>query len=246
MGVPQDTAACSTARTWTFAGRVQDVSQQVRERLRAAGAPFKANDNISAFLCEGDLPAMQLEAERAVQALLAALVIDTEHDHNTAETARRVAKMYLQEVFAGRYLPPPRITDFPNVSGLDELYTVGPVAVRSACSHHMVPILGHAWVGVVPGERVIGLSKFSRLAEWIMARPQIQEEAVMQLADELETAMAPRGLAVVVKAQHLCCGWRGVRDNGQQMTTSVMRGAFREDGNARREFLSLIAGQGHG
>lgn len=219
--------------------------EAVRQRLRAAGASFRANENIAAFLCEGDLDAIQAEAERAMAALLAALVIDTENDHNTAETAKRVAKMYVREVFAGRYAEAPRVTDFPNAGRLDEVYTVGPIAVRSACSHHMVPILGQAWIGVKPGQRVVGLSKFARLAEWVLSRPQIQEEAVVQLADQLERTMRPKGLAIVIRAKHLCCGWRGVRDEAQLMTTSVMRGLFRDDDKARGEFLALIAGQGH-
>lgn len=220
------------------------ASERIREAIRADGAPFHANHNISRFLCDGDLDAIQSEAETHVLALLRALVIDVENDHNTHETARRVAKMYVREVFAGRYLPAPAVTDFPNFSGLDEIYTVGPIAVRSACSHHMVPIMGEAWVGVIPGSRVIGLSKFNRLAEWVMARPQIQEEAVVQLADEIEAAVRPLALGVVVRAKHLCCGWRGVRDEGSEMTTSVMRGLFRERDAARREFFELIKGQG--
>lgn len=221
------------------------ASDRVRNRLRSAGAGFKANDNISAHLLPGELDALQAEAEGHLQGLLRALVIDTDTDHNTAETAKRVAKMYVREVFAGRYAQAPRVTDFPNAARLDEAYTVGPIAVRSACSHHMVPIMGQAWIGVIPGERVVGLSKFARIAEWIMGRPQIQEEAVVMLADHLEELIKPRGLAVVVRAKHLCCGWRGVKDEAQTMTTSVMRGAFRLNPIARTELLELIRGQGH-
>lgn len=206
----------------------------------------RANDNISAHLTARDLDAMEEEAERHVAALLRCLAIDAEDDHNSADTPRRYARMLVREVFAGRYAPRPALTDFPNARKLDELYAVGPITVRSACAHHLVPIIGEAWIGVVPEERVIGLSKFSRLAQWIMSRPQIQEEAIVMLADEIEAAIAPAGLAVVMRARHLCCAWRGVRDGGQMMTTSVMRGVLRTDSAARREFLSLIAGQGHG
>jgi GTP cyclohydrolase I len=221
------------------------TSERVRNRLRSAGAPFSANDNISGFLCDGEVDAIQQEAEGHLAAMLRALVIDTDTDHNTLETAKRVAKMYVREVFAGRYAPAPRVTDFPNAAGLDQVYTVGPIEVRSACSHHLVPIMGQAWIGVLPGKRVIGLSKFARLAEWIMGRPQIQEEATVMLADTIEEMVEPKGLALVVRAKHLCCGWRGVKDADQMMTTSIMRGAFRKDSDARREFLALIAGQGH-
>lgn len=209
------------------------------KRLRARGAAFAANDNIAAHLEPGDVDAIELDVRRAAEGLLDALVIDTERDHNTRDTARRMARMLVREVYAGRYTPRPDITDFPNAKRLDELYTVGPIAVRSACSHHLVPILGHAWIGCIPGERVIGLSKFARLAEWVLARPQIQEEAAVQLADELEVLVRPRALGVVISAQHLCMSWRGVRDAGAAMTTSVMRGLFRESDSARAEFLAF-------
>ena len=174
--------------------------------------------------------------------LLDALVIDVENDHNTIDTAKRVAKMYVQEVFKGRYLPQPKITDFPNVKDLDQIYTIGPITVRSACSHHLVPIIGHAWIGVIPSDRVIGISKFNRLTDWVMSRPQIQEESTVQLADEIETLIKPKALAVVVKAKHLCMSWRGVKDNSS-MSTSVMRGLFKDDNGARNEFLNIIKGQ---
>jgi GTP cyclohydrolase I len=223
------------------AGDNARVSDQVRARLRALGRSFFANDSIAEHLLPGELEALQAEVEEKVEELLRAMVIDTDNDHNTHETARRVAKMYLREVFAGRYHARPTVTDFPNVKHLDEIYLVGPITVRSACSHHMAPIMGHAWVGVIPGERVIGLSKFNRIAEWIMARPQIQEEAVVQLADELEGLMAPRALGVIVKARHFCGCWRGVKDD-TLMTTSVMRGLFRENAQARAELLKLVDG----
>lgn len=209
-------------------------------RLRAEGVSCSANDNIARALSASDLVLIEEAAEAAVAQLLRALLIDVDNDHNTRGTAKRVAKMYVREVFRGRYEPPPSTTDFPNARKLDEVYTLGPITVRSACSHHLVPIVGRAWIGVLPSDRVIGISKFVRLVEWVMARPQIQEEAAVMLADELEQRIAPRGLAVVIKAQHLCMTWRGVRETGTEMTTSVMRGTFRNDAAARDEFLRLI------
>jgi GTP cyclohydrolase I len=137
-----------------------------------------------------------------MKGVLASLVIDTEHDHNTDETARRVAKMYLKEVFQGRYVTAPEITEFPNAEHLNELMIVGPITVRSACSHHFCPIMGKIWIGVLPNEHtnVIGLSKYARLAEWVMGRPQIQEEAVVQLADLIQQKTQPDGLAIVMEA----------------------------------------------
>ena len=118
---------------------------------------------------------------------------------------------------------------------------VGPIKVRSACSHHLCPVMGRVWIGILPNAdcAVIGLSKYARLTDWIMSRPQIQEEAVVMLADELERRIKPDGLAVVMEADHFCMHWRGVRDEQAVMTNSVMRGAFRGNDALRREFLSL-------
>ena len=143
---------------------------------------------------------------------------------------------------AGRYRAAPSVTEFPNASRLNELMIVGPVKVRSACSHHLCPILGRVWIGVLPNEtsNLIGLSKYARITDWIMSRPQIQEEAVTMLADELELRVKPDGLAIVMEADHFCMHWRGVKDDESMMTNSVMRGAFLKDANLRREFLSLL------
>ncbi len=218
------------------------VSQRIRGRLKAQQQRFHANDNISAFIEPGELEELTQEVAARMSGLLESLVIDVEHDHNTQETARRVAKMYVTEVFRGRFVPMPSVTEFPNASHLNELMIMGPVTVRSACSHHLCPIMGRLWIGVMPNEQsnLIGLSKYSRLVEWIMTRPQIQEEAVIQLADILVKRVNPDGLAVVMEADHFCMHWRGVKDNASKMTNSVMRGVFLKDGALRREFLSLI------
>ena len=222
-------------------------SRAIRARILQAGQRFHANDNIAAFIRDDELALLQDEVAERMQALLESLVIDTESDHNTQDTARRVAKMYLNEVFAGRYRAAPDMTEFPNVEKLNELLVVGPITVRSACSHHFCPIMGRLWVGVLPNadSNLIGLSKYARLADWIMSRPQIQEEAVKTLADELERRLAPDGLAVIMKADHFCMHWRGVKDESQ-MTSSVMRGAFLRNSSLRRELLSLIADMGKG
>lgn len=172
--------------------------------------------------------------------MLKSLVIDIDNDHNTEETAERVARMYLQEVFKGRYLPQPKVASFPNVKDLDEIYTVGPISVRSACSHHLVPIMGNCWIGIKPGERVIGISKFSRIADWVFSRPHIQEEAVIILANEIEELCKPQGLAILLKAQHYCMKWRGVKEPQTSMVNSVVRGDFRNDPSLKQEFLSLL------
>ncbi|MFT3848849.1 MAG: GTP cyclohydrolase I [Propionivibrio sp.] len=218
------------------------VSARIRERLRRARQRFHANDNIAAFLQPGELDGLINEVEGKMQGVLESLVIDTEGDHNTQDTARRVAKMYLTEVFRGRYVPAPPVTEFPNAERLNELMIVGPITVRSACSHHFCPIMGRLWVGLMPNEHsnLIGLSKYSRLAEWVMSRPQIQEEAITQMAELLMRKVSPDGLAVVMEADHFCMHWRGVRDSETKMINSVMRGSFLKDAALRREFLSLI------
>ena len=218
------------------------VATRIRERLQEAGKRFHANDNIAAFVAPGELEAMQAEVAGKLKGVLEALVIDTESDHNTQDTARRVAKMFVAEVFRGRYVAMPPVTEFPNIERLNELMIVGPVTVRSACSHHLCPIIGRIWVGVMPNEHsaLIGLSKYARLVEWVMARPQIQEEAVIQLADLLQEKMQPDGLAIVMRADHYCMQWRGVKDMDSKMVNSVMRGSFLKNSSLRREFLSLM------
>ncbi|MEI7783373.1 MAG: GTP cyclohydrolase I [Betaproteobacteria bacterium] len=218
------------------------LSVKIRERVVAARRRFNANDNIADFIEPGELDRLLDEVELKMRGVLESLVIDTEHDHNTQDTARRVAKMYIQEVFKGRYVKAPSITEFPNAEHLNELMIVGPIRVRSACSHHFCPVIGQVWIGVMPNERtnVIGLSKYARLAEWVMGRPQIQEEAVVQLADLIQDKTQPDGLAIVMEATHFCMGWRGVKDLDSKMINSVMRGVFLKDPNLRREFLSLI------
>jgi GTP cyclohydrolase IA len=222
------------------------VSARIRARVQRARRRYHANDNIAAFLEPGDLEALQEEVAGKLRGVLESLVIDTESDHNTRDTARRVAKMYVQEVFRGRYVPPPTVTEFVNAERLNELMIVGPIAIRSACSHHLCPIMGRLWVGLMPNEHsnLIGLSKYARLAEWIMTRPQIQEEAITQLADLLMDKVTPDGLAVVMEADHFCMHWRGVKDPTTKMTNSVMRGSFLKDATLRREFLALLQPKG--
>ena len=266
------------------ASRIADgrtpVADRIRDRIRKARGRFRANDNIAAHMKAGELEALKAEVQARMRDVLAALVIDTDSDHNTNDTAKRVAKMFIDEVFAGRYRAAPSVTEFPNASRLNELMIVGPVTVRSACSHHFCPILGRIWVGVMPNaarlselmivgpikvrsacshhlcpilgkvwigimpnefSNLIGLSKYARICDWIMSRPQIQEEAVIMLADELQTRVRPDGLAIVMEADHFCMHWRGVKDDESMMTNSVMRGAFLKDANLRREFLSLLS-----
>jgi GTP cyclohydrolase I len=219
------------------------VSERIRTRLRAQRQGFFANQNIASAIKPGEMDELLDEVAGKMKGVLESLVIDVENDHNSQDTARRVAKMYLKEVFSGRYEAPPPVTEFPNASGLNELMIVGPIKVRSACSHHLCPVIGRIWVGVMPNQHsnLIGLSKYARLTNWIMSRPQIQEEAISQLAELLMDMVKPDGLAVVMEADHFCLHWRGVKDSDAKMTNSVMRGSFLTNSSLRREFLALMS-----
>ena len=202
----------------------------------------RCNDNISDIVTEKDVIKIERNVEKRFQKVLDALLIDTVNDHNTKETAKRVAKMLVREVFAGRYEPKPRVTSFPNANQYDELYVTGPIKIRSTCAHHFQPIVGNAWIGVFPGKNVIGLSKFNRLVNWIASRPQIQEEMTVQIADLIEEETQAEGIAVVIKAEHLCLTHRGVKEHESDMTTSIVRGSLRKEETQKREFFNLLKG----
>jgi GTP cyclohydrolase I len=216
------------------------ISKEIAARLKAAELPYHCNDNISDVLTDADRDALVLEVQEKMQAVLEALVIDTANDHNTAETAKRVAKMFVHEIFSGRYLPQPRITAFPNAQAYEGTYIAGPISIKSTCGHHFQNIVGNCWIGIFPGTKVIGLSKFNRIVEWVASRPQIQEEMTVQIADEVERLTGAHGLAVVVKAEHMCLTHRGVKAHGSDMTTTVLRGMLKTNQNLRNEFFSLL------
>jgi GTP cyclohydrolase I len=242
---PSKVSTKTVARKSRITNRSEEgvpLSQVIRKRIQAKKARFHANDNIAQFIEPGEIDSLIDEVAGKLQGVLESLVIDTQSDHNTRGTAYRVAKMYVNEVFTGRYTPQPNLTKFPNISRLNELMIIGPIAVKSACSHHLCPIMGRVWVGVLPDKQtaLIGLSKYARITEWVMCRPQIQEEAVVELANILEEKMKPTGLALVMEADHFCMQWRGVKDLNSKMVNSVMRGSFLMDANLRREFLALM------
>ena len=222
------------------------VSTQIRQRLIDAGIRFHANDNISKHIYEYEKEQLETEVQEAFQKVLEALVIDTENDHNTRNTAKRVAKMYVREIFGGRFNPRPAVTSFPNM-GYKSLYTSGPISIRSTCAHHFQNIVGNAWVGIIPEEEVIGLSKFNRLVHHIAERPQIQEEMTTEIANELSLYAKTKHVAVVVKAEHFCMTQRGVKEHESDMTTAIMLGAFSEDPALKQEFYDIcLSMKGHG
>jgi GTP cyclohydrolase I len=224
----------------------KNLSEVIRERLKKAGARFHCNDNISDYVTQKEVDQLVDEVAVKMQGVLESLVIDTENDHNTQETARRVAKMFVKETFSGRYLPTPKVTAFPNL-GYKSLYTTGPISIRSTCAHHFQNIVGRCWVGIVPNGEVIGLSKFNRLVHHICERPQIQEEMTTQIAEALKQYAKTDNIAVVVKAEHHCMTQRGVREHESDMTTAIMLGAFETDPALKKEFYDIcLSMKGHG
>jgi len=224
---------------------MEEISKIIKSRIKSVGRRFHSNDNIAEFMHDGDLEKIQAEVQEKFQGVLDSLVIDTENDHNTQETAKRVAKMYVQEIFGGRFKKAPKITAFPNM-GYKSLYTSGPISIRSTCAHHFQNIVGKAWIGIVPEDEVIGLSKFNRIVHHIAERPQIQEEMTTNIADELVKFAKTPHVAVVVKAEHHCMTHRGVREHESDMTTAVMLGGFGEDPALKQEFYDIcLSMKGH-
>ena len=215
-------------------------SDELVKRMTTIKHKHFANDTIFAYLDPGDVNLIEDEVAEAFQGVVKALVINTTDDHNSKDTARRVAKMFVHELFRGRYYPPPEVTSFPNAKTYDQIYITGPISIDSTCAHHFQPITGQAYVGIFPGEKVIGLSKFNRLVDWIASRPQIQEEMTEQIADEIEKQTEAKGVAVVIKAKHFCMSARGVKEHDSDMLTSVVRGDFLKIEHLKAEFFSLL------
>ena len=221
------------------------ISETIKQRLKEAGVNFRANDNISEHITPEEVKLLQEEVQEKMQGVLESLVIDTTNDHNTQDTAKRVAKMWVKETFGGRYKPMPKVTSFPNM-GYKSMYTSGPISIRSTCAHHFQNIVGKAWVGIIPNGEVIGLSKFNRIIHHIVERPQIQEEMTSQIADALQKYAHTKHIAVVVKAEHHCMTHRGGREHESDMTTAIMLGHFKEDPATREEFYDIcLSMKGH-
>lgn len=216
------------------------ISEVIINRIKQENGKFHSNDNISKYILNDiELDVLQREVEQKMEEVLRTLVIDIDHDHNTKETARRVAKMWIKEIFGGRYQKEPKVTSFPN-EGYKGLYTCGPISVRSTCAHHFQNIVGKCWIGVVPEEEVIGLSKFNRIVQHISERPQIQEEMTTQIADKLVEFAKTPNIAVVVKAEHHCMTHRGVKEHESEMVTAIMKGLFEQDNSLKLEFYNII------
>jgi GTP cyclohydrolase I len=198
------------------------------------------NETLNQPLSEAERDAMIAAAARKVEELFDILRIDHQNDHNTRETPQRVAKMYVEELLQGRFTAPPKITEFDNAQAYDQLIVTGPIEVRSMCAHHMMPIYGAAYIGILPAAdgKIIGLSKYDRIVEYFASRLQIQEELVKQIGQYIMDMTSPRGLAVRISAVHMCKTQRGVRaSHRSRMVNTYCWGEMAQDAELKREFL---------
>ena len=216
-------------------------SDEIRARLQEAGAKFWAGDNISEFIEPGDKEALIEELSVKFEDVLKGLVIDTENDPNSMDTGRRLAKMYINELMAGRYEPMPKATAFPNDT--EEAYK-GMLVVRSEltsmCSHHHQTVKGTAYIGIIAGAKLIGLSKYTRIAQWCASRGTLQEELATDIAREIMKATGSKDIGVYVQATHGCVENRGVQAHSSLTQTTVLKGTFKDEAKVQKEFMDNI------
>jgi GTP cyclohydrolase I len=199
----------------------------------------RANEALDCAATSAEREAMMAAAAKTIEELFDVLQIDHRNDHNTRGTPQRVAKMFVEELLQGRYAAPPSITEFENALGFDDLIVTGPIELRSTCAHHLMPIYGHAYIGVLPAAdgRIIGLSKYDRIVDYFASRLQIQEELVKQIGEYVVTKTAPRGVAVRLSATHMCRSHRGVRTSlRNRMVTTAYFGAIADSTELKQEF----------
>lgn len=222
------------------------ISDTIRAKMKKANHRFHAEDNVSEFINKQDKKLLLDEATLAFEKFLDALLIDREDDPNSQDTARRVAKMYFNEVMRGRYDKSPKITTFPNenkhnIIGFEGLQLCK-AEIRSVCSHHHQPVIGNAFIGVLPGRKLVGLSKFIRIAQFLSRRGTLQESLTKQIAHAVADASETDDVAVMIVARHGCCENRGVGVSNSTVRTSYLLGKFGSDsGLLRQEFLAYIA-----
>jgi len=217
------------------------LSDAIRAKMKRDGKRFWAGDNISDYLTDSDKDHLISEATEAFELVLDRLLIDRENDPNSQGTARRLAKMYFNEIMAGRYEIAPDATAFPNDS--DERYEgmlVVRSELRSMCSHHHQPVNGVAYIGIIAAQKLIGLSKYTRIAQWCARRGTLQEELCNDIAREIMSATGSDNVAVYVQATHGCCENRGIMAHSSLTQTTVLRGAFKEDSSVKKEFFDNI------
>jgi GTP cyclohydrolase I len=219
----------------------KSLAQAIREKMKADNKRFWANDNISDYLAEDEKEQLIAEATVAFEQVLQTLLIDTETDPSSKGTAKRLAKMYINEVMSGRYEPAPDATAFPNDS--EDRYQgmlVVRSELRSMCSHHHQPVSGVAYIGIIAAQKLIGLSKYSRIAQWCSRRGTLQEELCNDIAKEIGKATGATDLGVYIQMTHGCCENRGIMAHSSLTQTTVLKGAFNTDGNTKKEFFDNI------
>jgi GTP cyclohydrolase I len=217
------------------------VSEHIRNNLKASNKRFWAGDNISEYITEENKELLIDEATEAFEAVLDTLLIDRENDPNSHGTARRLAKMYFNEIMAGRYEPNPDATAFPNDS-VDryEGMLVVRSELRSMCSHHHQPVKGVAYIGIIAASKLIGLSKYTRIAQWCATRGTLQEELCNDITREIMKATGSDNVAVYIQATHGCCENRGIMAHSSLTQTTVLKGVFKNDPDAKKEFFDNI------
>ena len=217
------------------------ISQKIKERVQAAGARAWANDNISDYMEEGDKQLHIEEAMPAFENVLQSLVIDTETDPNSMDTARRMAKMYINEIMSGRYDPMPNPSAFPNyIEGGYEGMLVVRSELTSLCSHHHQTVKGVAYIGIIAGPKLLGLSKYTRIAQWCARRGTLQEELNVMIANKIQEITGTDHVGVYVQATHGCCENRGIKAHSSLTQTTVLRGAFKDEPDVRKEFIDNV------
>ena len=216
-------------------------SKQIIARLEDAGIRYWAGDNISQVLQEGDKEQLIEEATLKFEQVLDSLIIDRHNDPNSMDTGRRLAKMYFNEIMAGRYDPMPNATAFPNhVNDGYKGMLVVRSEIKSMCSHHHQPVNGVAYIGIIAAETLIGLSKYTRIAQWCARRGTLQEELNNVIANEIQSATGSSNVGVYLQATHGCCENRGIGAHSSLTQTTVLRGAFGEDPGTKKEFMDNI------
>jgi GTP cyclohydrolase I len=217
------------------------ISQKIKERVLSAGARAWANDNISDYMEEGEKQLLIEEAMPAFENVLQSLVIDTETDPNSMDTARRMAKMYINEIMSGRYDPMPNPSAFPNyIEGGYEGMLVVRSELTSLCSHHHQTVKGVAYIGIIAGPKLLGLSKYTRIAQWCARRGTLQEELNVMIANKIQEITGTDHVGVYVQATHGCCENRGIQAHSSLTQTTVLRGAFKEEPDVRKEFIDNV------
>lgn len=220
----------------------KNLSQVIRERIKKSGARFWAGDNISEFIKDSEKAQLINEVAEKFELVLQSLIIDTENDPNSKGTAKRLAKMYIQETMAGRYDVPPDATAFPNDSDARyEGMLVVRSELRSMCSHHHQPVSGVAYIGIIAANKLIGLSKYTRIAQWCARRGTLQEELCNEVAREIMKATDSENVGVYMEMEHGCCINRGIMAHSSLTQTTVLHGAFKSDVGTKKEFFDNIA-----